>query len=250
VVSTVIGFILVFVLDTTLRVWCHGDDGERTLTAQGLRVERLKDLNTKLVNGPRAVRPWDVAGSFYGRITSGIYSPTLLSLSEPFRLNRRLADREDLHRKMRALSQRDVTWQDLRTPAPLWSLPGSHPLGFLLGVPDGVIFTIRHISSGGWPTIVFDGIACLCALPLSLALAGGRGRPWWAVLILLPLVTSLCGTVLWAAMAVTTRVCRFLLLPAASVWAFSLPGLVAASQHLPAVVAHKAIEDGVERHLG
>jgi len=244
-VSAAIGFVLVFVSDSALRIWTH-EGAEKA--QEPSRVTRLSEINQRLINAPRAVRPWDVAGSFYRRITGSTYSPAVLSLTQPFRVDPRKADRMVLPKNVEDLKRENFNWRQLHPDLPPWSVAGSNGFGFLLGIPDGIIFTVRRVYSGGWLNIIVNILALLCALPVTLYLLGGRGKPGF-VLLALPLVTSLCGWVLWAMMLVATRVCTFLLMPAAQLWAFVLPALITAVQHIPASFAHKGIEEHLEKRM-
>ena len=59
-ISVVIGFVLVFLSETALRSWTHEGTDK---TQEPVRVQELSRINQRLIDAPRAVRPWDVAAS-------------------------------------------------------------------------------------------------------------------------------------------------------------------------------------------
>jgi hypothetical protein len=239
--SIVIGAILAFSVELPIHAWKSSCPPEE-------RHERTVDLtrlNQAVLDAPKSVRPWDAGGSFYHRITSSTYCITELHLPELFRWDDTKPDLKALGREIEEKGIADADWNKMRPHRPAMSASGASVPGFLLGIPDGLIFTIRRICSGGWLNVVFNIIALLCAILVALRLRTGRRRRRniWLIAISLPLLTSLCGTVLWVVMWLATLAFAWLSLPAASIWAFLLPGLIGAGIHVPLVTGHQLIED-------
>ena len=212
VISAIIGFVLVLVLELLLHAWSAGPAQE---TEKLERVARLARYNTVLLNAPTSLRPWDVARNFFRRITSGTYSPLVLSWLEPFRWQSRRLDIAELERRAQELNHDAVDWSQLRAKEPALSYPGVHPVGFVLGMPDGLIFTVRRLYSGGATSGIFNTLMLLLALPFAFSVKTKVGETNWLFgLVLLPVVASLFGSFFWAVMWVASRVLSFLLVPA------------------------------------
>lgn len=241
--TALIGAALVFAFETPFHVWKSRGQPEEH------RTEKLSQVNRRLLDAPKAVRPWDVAGTFYHRITSGSYSPKAWSLATPFRWELKW-NADDARRKLEELEKANYDWSKMHSDQSAWVFSGANPVGFVLGIPDGVIHTVRKVWSGGWPNVLFNSIALVLAIGVIVWLRRARNgfRNWGWAMLCLPVVTSLIGLILWAVMWAATQACGWLSLPAASVWAFVSPGLIAAGIHTPLMALHEAIDEHTEPH--
>lgn len=109
-------------------------------------------------------------------------------------------------------------------------------------VPKGLLETIIDILSHGLISNVFSIIAVLCAIGI---LFDVYDKSPLLFLILLPVVTSFCGTILWVVMWVGCNLLSFLSVPAVEVWMLVVPSIFAAVLHIPALVIHKSIDDSM-----